>query len=298
MPNGQDVIAVVVTFHPDRGALAAALAALLPQVRQVVVVDNGSTTANPVPGLEHHWLQLGQNLGVGAAQNRGIDAARAAGAGYVLLLDQDSRPAPGMVVALLAAYEAGCTQGQRVGAVGPAVVAPDGQFDGFIRFGQGRYQGVQPSDDGSAVPCDMLIASGTLIPMPVLAEVGGMDETLFIDKIDTDWSLRATAAGYTLLGAPAARLQHRLGERQLRLWFLGWRSLAQHKPFRYYYMLRNGLLLRRRPHASAAWRRADRRQLLSIVLYFGLLAPGRASALGMMLRGMWHAWRGISGPLR
>jgi rhamnosyltransferase len=298
MPTGQDVIAVVVTFHPDRDALAASLAALLPQVRQVVVVDNGSTPDNPAPDLRHQWLQLGRNLGVGAAQNRGIQAARAAGAGFVLLLDQDSRPAAGMVAALLAAYEAGCAQGRRVGAVGPAVVAPDGQFEGFIRFGHGRYEGVQAAGGGNAVPCDMLIASGTLIPVPVLAEVGGMDETLFIDKIDTDWSLRATAAGYTLLGAPAARLQHRLGERQLRLWFLGWRTLAQHKPFRYYYMLRNGLLLRRRPHASQAWRRADRRQLLSIVLYFGLLAPGRAGALRMMLRGVWHAWRGVSGPLR
>jgi rhamnosyltransferase len=166
-----------------------------------------------------------------------------------------------------------------------------------VRFRDGRYRAVMPGPDQDWIDCDLLIASGTLIPAAAWPAVGAMDEALFIDKVDTDWCLRA-AAGWHLIGAPAARLRHRLGQRQIQLWFLGWRRLALHAPFRYHYMWRNGLLLRRRPHATPACRRADARQLRSLLLDFGLLAPeGRLARLGMMARGAWNGWRGRSGRL-
>jgi rhamnosyltransferase len=174
-----------------------------------------------------------------------------------------------------------------------------GRFEGFVRFREGRYRALTvPDDERPWVDCDFLIASGSLIPLSAVDALGGMDERLFIDKIDTEWALRAAAAGYAFVGAPRARMQHSLGERHVRLWFGRWRVLSLHKPFRYYYMVRNGLLLRRSPHATAAWRRADLRQLRSIVLYFGILAPGRARALWMMARGLVDGLRGVHGPMR
>ncbi|MBI3367731.1 MAG: glycosyltransferase family 2 protein [Burkholderiales bacterium] len=295
-----EVAAVIVTFQPAAGAIEPLLAALQGQVGRVVLVDNGSRVPPVLPTASGplKLLQLDSNLGLAAAQNRGIATAVEAGARFVLLLDQDSLPEPGMVAALLRCHDQAVARGQRVAAVGPTVLAPDGSEAGFVRFGGGRYEAVMPAADIEALACDMLIASGSLIPVPVLQQLGGMAEPLFIDKVDTEWCLRAAAAGHLLLGAPQARLRHRLGERLVRVWFGQWRALPQHQPFRYYYMLRNSLLLRRLPHACAAWRRADLRQLGSIVLYFGLLSPGRWAALRMMGRGLLDGLRAVGGPLR
>ena len=291
-----DVVAVIVSYHPDVQALSRLVEALAAQTRAIVVVDNASPRLPALPPAVQ-LIRLPQNQGVAAAQNTGLQVAASTGARFALLLDQDSLPAAGMTGQLLAAWHDATAQGQRVGAVGPRIVDPLGRSEGFVTFGRGRYEAL-PADEGRAwVRCDMLIASGTLLPLDVVAQVGAMAEHLFIDKVDTEWSLRAAGRGYVLLGAPRAVLHHRLGLHERRLWFFGWRLLAQHAPFRYYYMVRNGLLLRRLPHAHAAWRRADGRQLLSLFLYFGLLAPGRLSNLRMMVRGLLDGWRGVSGRL-
>ncbi len=290
------VVAVVVSFHPDAAALTALLAALTAQVQAVVLVDNASPQLPDLPaGVT--LIRLDHNQGIGAAQNIGLHAGLRAGAGQLLLLDQDSLPQPGMVAALQAALHDSAAAGLRPAAAGPLVVDELGHSDGFVRFRDGRYRALMPAPGAGWIDCDLLIASGTLIPAAALQAVGDMDEALFIDKVDTDWCLRAVAAGWQLIGVPAARLQHKLGQRQIRLWFFGWRRLALHAPFRYGYMWRNGLLLRRRPHATAAWKRADGRQLLSLLLYFGLLAPGRWRRLRTMARGLAEGWRGRAGPM-
>lgn len=294
MATAPRVVAVVVAYLPDAQSLQATLRLLAPQVLQTVVVDNSPPGRQPaLPGV--HVVRLNGNHGVGAAQNAGIREAAQAGADFVLLMDQDSLPAPDMVAQQLHAY---AQAGARVGAVGARVRGGAGYEDGFVRFRRGRYEAAPVPADVADVDCDMLIASGTLIPMPVLHDVGGMAEDLFIDKIDTEWCLRARAHGWRLVGAPHAVLQHRLGEQSVRLWFGGWRRLRLHQPFRYYYMVRNGLLLRRSPHRTAAWCRADRRQLLSLLLYFGLMKPQGFVPLRMMLRGLVDGLRGVSGALR
>ena len=292
------VVAVVVTYYPPVGRLPQLLRALEGQVAQVVVVDNGSSLwEEPSCQMPLRVVHHPHNIGLAAAQNDGLRMALAQGATHVLLLDQDSQPEGGMVALLLDAFQRASTPGGPVAAVGPSVIDPRGVFEGFVRFDEGRYR-VAPLLPGEPwVECDMLISSGCLIPCDVLDRVGLMLAPLFIDKIDTEWSLRAKAQGFRLLGAPAARMNHCLGERHVRLWFGGWRELPLHRPFRYYYMVRNSILLHRLPHAHPAWRRADRRQLLSLLLYFGLLAPGRGQVLRMMCRGLYDGLRNRSGPL-
>jgi rhamnosyltransferase len=293
------VCAVVVTFEPDPIGLQALLARLAPQVAFVLVVDNASARQPPrLAGGEATLIPLPHNAGIAAAQNIGIRTAAELGAGFVLLMDQDSLPAADMVRQLLRAHDQAAASGRRVGAVGARIIDPEGRQEGFVRFRHGRYEAVPPTTDDVSIDCDMLISSGTLIPRAALDAIGGMAEDLFIDKVDTEWCLRAQAHGLRLLGAPHALLQHRLGDGSVRIWFGRWRQLRLHKPFRYYYMVRNGLLLRRSPHRTPAWCRADLRQLLSLVLYFGLLKPRGFAPLRMMLRGLVDGLRQVSGPLR
>lgn len=298
----QRVVAVVVTHEPAGDVLAANLRSALQQVQGIVLVDNGSRQPPVVPhDVPVQAIRLSINRGLGTAQNLGIRAALAQGADFVLLLDQDSRPGQGMVQALLQALTQAQEGGLRVAAVGPCIVDAAGQCDGFVRFRNGRYEALSGAGDAAGaewIDCDLVIASGSLLPATALAQVGLMAEELFIDKVDTEWCLRAAATGWHLIGAPRAALHHRLGERTARVWFLRWRELRVHKPFRYYYMVRNSLLLRRAPHRTAAWCRADLRQLCSLFLYFGLLLPNRGAALRMMLRGLFDGWRQVSGPLR
>lgn len=295
------IVAVLVTYRPDAARLEDVVRAIQQQVDHVVVVDNGS-------GAEMlRWigardnvsmLLLDSNRGIAFAQNRGIDRCRALGASHVLLLDQDSVADEGMVGQLLAALDALNKEGRRVGAVGPGWI--DGRADvlpRFTVFRRARYLQIEAPAGARAVECDMLIASGTLIPVSTLDVVGSMNEGLFIDKVDTEWSLRVRAAGLGLYGVPAAHLHHRIGESVLTVnWWRG-KRLSVHKPFRYYYMVRNSVLLQRTPGMRWSWRFADATQMVKIIIFHGLLAPDAGDNRGMILRGLRDGLRSVTGPM-
>ncbi|CAG9268002.1 glycosyltransferase family 2 protein [Paraburkholderia caribensis] len=291
-PLGADVIAVVVTYHPNSDSLGALLRALAPQTESVVVVDNGSQqdVGGQLDAMGHPnvtFVPLGKNLGIAAAHNAGIRWARKKGAKYVLLMDQDSVPDAEMVAYLLAAHESLVASGKKVAAVGPRFRdSSSGYISHHVRFGRTHIARVDCAPGQEVVLTDFLISSGSLISVDVLDIVGEMDEPLFIDHVDTEWVLRARAKGYMAWGHCYAVMTHSLGESRRRVWFGRWREIPFHKPFRYYYIFRNSVLLQRRDYACSAWRRVDTIRLLQLCVFMTLFHPQRFKALHMMLRGL------------
>jgi len=299
------VHAVVVTFNPERDVLLREFALLVSQVDKIWLVDNASSQslADWVSGLpcagKLELVQMSANLGLGAAQNAGIQLARAAGANHVLILDQDSEPMPDMVDRLLAASERLQSSGVPVAAVAPVYAdSATGPASGFVRLGwlDFKKQTTLPGQD--VVEADFVIASGSLVPVSVLDDIGLMDESLFIDHVDTEWCLRAQSKGYRLFGVPGARMVHTLGDRRSRIWFLRWRNVPYHSPFRYYYILRNSLLMQRRPYMPLKWRVAEVLRCIRVVVFYGMFGRHRIACLRMMWRGIADGLCGVSGPIK
>lgn len=297
------VIAVIVTYNPDLAILEELLTALLRQVAMAVVVDNGSS--NSTSDRLEQQRQLGsfelitleENLGLAAAQNRGIRRARELGCTHVLLLDQDSIPAANMVARLLAAEEECITRGERVGVVGPRFIDPvTGAETWFHGRGALRYRYLRCSGEGTGtvVRADLLIASGMLIRCDVLDEVGAMDETLFIDLVDTEWCLRAAASGYGVFGVCDAVMQHSIGSHTVTApGKVGRRAtFPVHKPLRYYYMFRNSVLLTINPSIPTWWKLNNAMELLFLLMLLPIAADRRLASLKMILRGLVDGFRG------
>lgn len=300
------VAAVVVTYAYPRARLDELLAMLRGRVARLIVVDN-----NPDPVL--HGGEAGMtaivnraNIGLAAALNRGIDAALAGRGGRadagrepvdaILLLDQDSRPADGMLNRLGAALDALAAAGQRPAAVGAAIYDPRlRRALPFVRFG---WLGPYPVEaaPGRPVAVDMLITSGSLLSVDALQRIGVMDASLFIDAIDIDWSLRARAAGYTLYGCADARLQHLLGEHIRPLPLLGRRCFV-HGPRRQYYIMRNHVRLFWRRYVPLRWKLSQLPRLLLRLAVFSLYIPPRRLNRTMLLRGLYDGLRDRDGPL-
>ena len=317
-PDGEAVCAVVVTCHPQADVLDELLTSVAPQVGRVLVVDNGSPPETLHRLHERRsderieWLEIGDNVGVGAAHNIGIEWASRRGFSFVLLLDHDSIPSPDMVERLLAGYRE-ASRRDRVAAVGAAYLDPrTGKFGPFIRFGtfwnrhvpsrtdcqsvvgvptlvgqfcvHGHSPHSGPTKVGTpTVRTDFLITSGTLIPLSVLDAVGGMDDGLFVDYVDTEWSLRAASLGYRLYGVPDAVMRHTIGDRVRRRFGI---RIHAYSPQRLYYNIRNRFLLSRKPHAPPGAIVRDVLQAVRLFLIYGLLIGPRWDNLRMLCRGL------------
>ncbi len=295
------IVAIVVAHHPERTVLTRLLRAAREQVDRVLVVDNGSgpevrSWCEAFGDPKVNFLFLDENLGVAAAQNRGIALARARGAGYVILFDQDSEPAPDLVARLLAVAEGKAASGVRVAAVGPRYV--DERLDNpppFIRVRGIRVVRAPCTSRNSAPEVDYLVASGSLVSMAALDAVGEMREELFVDYIDIEWGLRARSRGFRCFGACGASMRHDLGDTPIVV--LGRRFPAR-SPLRHYYLVRNAVWMYRQAWLPLSWKIADGWRLVLKFGFYVVFARPRHRHCRMMSLGLWHGLLGRMGRLQ
>ncbi|KFG69884.1 glycosyltransferase family 2 protein [Microvirga sp. BSC39] len=293
------ILAVAVTYNPDIGLLARVLESVSPQVHSVAVVDNGSANAEAIRQLASRSrcqvLENRTNLGIAAAQNQGLALARTGDFTHILLLDQDTVLAPGMVADLT--KDLGVLGGGQaeVAAIGPAYYELNSQRQTRAYRAHGlRLSRVPLEREKQPVVSDFVIASGSLISLTVLEKVGGFKEDLFIDLVDVEWCFRARAAGYKSFLSPTAAVDHRLGSGTVKL---GRRQIAVHVPIRNYYWVRNALWLARQPYTSLAWRLYFISRCLAFLGTYTALADRKALRLRLMTRGIRDGLASRLGPI-
>ncbi len=296
---------VVVTYLPDVHLLRELLLVLEPQLAGVQIVDNTPQADARVSKLLHELsfdnvqlLRLGENHGIARALNEGVDAAIAAGATHVLLSDQDSLPAPDMVVGLLSSEHELDEQGIHVGAIGPTFTdAHTGitfpfQVDmpGKFFYGHARTTVERP-----LIEALTLITSGCLIPAAAWAAVGPMREDFFIDHVDIEWCHRARAAGFKLYGTARATMNHRMGEAQLRVWYFGWHRESAYSLPRVYYRMRNFVALCKLDNIPLMWKMRNSIYWLKFVYAHVVFGSARLQSLRMAMLGVRDGLRGRMG---
>ncbi|UYP19743.1 glycosyltransferase family 2 protein [Rhodococcus sp. Z13] len=266
--------AAVITSYDPGDDLLDTCRAVASQVDSVIVVDDGSR--RDVSALldtcrSEGWtvLEQGANTGIAAALNRGVDEALASGADAVLTLDQDTVLEPGYVQRMHAHLGLARSLGIDAALLGPSSI--NGGIAPFWYATEGLTMAFEP------------IQSGLLIPREVFDRIGGFEEGLFIDCVDTEFYLRARAAGIPSLVTPGARISHQFGRstrwipprllRRLAGPLRNGFDFIEDAPFRHYYIARNRTIMYRR-----YWRTEPLWCAVSLVK--DGLARGRAIAIG------------------
>lgn len=285
------VAAIIVSYEPDPALLQQNIEAIQHQVSCIYLVDNSivfdaAAFVQALQSQKIHCLTLGNNYGIATAINRGIAEAERASMDFVFLLDQDSVCKPGLITVLLRAYDQALRLEKPVAAIGArAEDRVTGALSPALRFGWFSTR-AQSCPVGSVVGVDFLISSGTLIPLATLQVVGGMREDLFIDHVDTEWILRAHSKGYASYLCCDAHIWHAIGERRMRIWMGRWRNAPLHRPFRYYYLFRNYLLLLRQRELSRKWKVMEGIRLIQMAVFLLIFSEGRKKILGYIMQGI------------
>lgn len=293
-----DVFAIIVTYNPDIAVLKVLLHSLLPQVAKAIIVDNGSSAdmGSWFEQTHHENLilhKLDQNYGIAHAQNVGIKQLGVSPDKFILLSDQDSRPAEDMVFELRKAAIELMASGKKVAAVGPCYMdIRQNNPPPFTRIEGLRTKRQFPKGSYSVVKVDYLIASGCLIPAQALNSVGLMNAALFIDYVDIEWGLRGKELGFQSFGVFAAKMEHSLGDEHVN--FIG-RQVTLHSPLRHYYLVRNGFWLYKQKGLPLNWKFVDGFRMLQRICFYTLFAKPRSQHFSMMMRGLFHGLKSRMG---
>jgi GT2 family glycosyltransferase len=246
---GARVAVVVLSWNGRDDTLAslASLAAVEEPELAIIVVDNGSSDGSAeavelaYPGVE--VVRSETNLGFAGGCNLGMLRALERGAEHVLLLNNDVEVDPGFALALV--EEAG--RRPQAGALCSKVLFLDpadriwfagADYDPRRGY-NGRQRGYGQPDDGrfdAVVESDRACGAAMLVPRAALERIGLFDPELFAYSEDTDWSLRARAAGLRLYVVPASRVWHKVSAA----------SGGESAPATLYYGLRNAIAVAER----------------------------------------------------
>ena len=270
--------------------------ALDPAPDRVLLVDNGSTdgTAKAVRAefSEVEVLRLETNLYFAGGVNEGIRRALEAGAGSILLLNNDVVLERAALEALRRALE----EDPRRAAVSPKIYyyePPDVVWfaGGIVGRGSGliRHRGVNVKDEKLRVAAgevDYVSGATALLSRGALESVGLLDPDYVMYVEDVDWCARARERGFTLWYEPSARVWHHVSAT----------SGGGLTPLKAYYRLRSGALFLAR-HGKKWERPISWTAYLAWTLRLlpGALARGEGRTTGALLLGFFDFTRILLG---
>jgi N-acetylglucosaminyl-diphospho-decaprenol L-rhamnosyltransferase len=239
-------VAAIVVSHGAGTDLDDCLAALAPQVDELVVVANlpGEPLGQLPPGAK--VVANMRPLGLAANVNRAIAETSAP---FVVMANPDTRAEPGAVEALRAFMEGR----PRCGIAGPQMRYPDGDWQPSRRRfptvvgtlvrrtplrllfpPRERQRSYYLLDERPSEPVesDWMLGAFLLLRREMLDELGGFDEGFRLYGEDIDLCYRAAKAGWERWYVPEAVVHHRhaaVSDRRLltrhTLWH--WRSILR-----------------------------------------------------------------------
>lgn len=205
---------------------------------EIIVVDNNSPdhsgkNLSQQEGIR--FLQMEENLGFAAGNNRGIEVALSDGCEYVMLLNNDTVIDPNMIETLVSRADAN------------TVVVPkmyyfdvEGRKDilwyagGILKYksSDGIHIGGKQEDSKQySIEGEVTFATGCcmMIHRAILEKVGLLREEYFMYCEDTDYSIRLNKSNVRILYAPNAKLWHKVSSS----------SGGEMSKFIVYYVVRN-----------------------------------------------------------
>lgn len=282
----QEVAVVILNWNAadDTIRCVQALAAWRHLRPLIWVVDNASQPddaariAAACPTV--HLIRNPRNEGFAGGTNRGLEAALAATAAPILLLNNDAEldePNMARLLATLAAHA-------DAGIVGPLLYTRRERR--LIAAGSRNpvlhHKNLLPAPAAAdaAYPVDYISGSVALIRPALLATAGLLDEAYFFTMELADLSRRARARGYRTLVEPGAVATHDLA-----------RSAARRSTLYTYYIVRNRFRYIRKFYRLAAL------PLTGVWLLYGLLLNARLRLSGEPASAQ-AVWLGTSDGVR
>lgn len=276
----QRLAILVVTFNPSISELIKNLNSYKDQCEKIFIIDN-SDNLNLQELVKQlnlqfdnlHIHQFFENLGIAAAQNKGISLISSFGYDYLIEMDQDSSLPENYVNNLVNSYNKLKIEGStQIAGIGPLAI---NIRSGDIYEGYKRNVGI--------FKVEHTLSSGLLVNLETFKKVGLKNEELFIDMVDWDWCWRASKLGFYTYIDSSIGLFHSMGNKHITI--LGFK-IGVPTPLRHYYAFRNTLLLIKRDYPSTKWKFKSLFLLIGKAVFYPIILDQGLLRLKYMIYGL------------
>lgn len=225
------VFACLVTHNPNIELLKKSIHLVTFQVDKIFIIDNASSNSGEIRNAFDDVVSihfLAENIGLSKAYNIGIESAINGSFEYIIFLDQDSLLQPSAIDNLLLGFE----YSDSVSAVVPSIKDAN---SGHLTTVVSEFEKI-----------DKIINSGSMFRVSYFKTIGLFDESLFVDFVDVEISLRMRGKGFSILRSRNALLIHELGNSFVRNFLFFKFNVTNHSPFRRFLISKNRIIVYRK----------------------------------------------------
>lgn len=222
------VLAGIVLYNPDINRLKQNIIAIMPQVDEIICIDNGSDNIGIVKKQfqkQVKIIQNNKNLGIAAALNKILEYAYNNGFEWFITLDQDSVCMSGLIENYKKYFDK---------IKNPAIISCTIKDRNF-HINKSNFQGITEIDE--------CITSASFCNSKALKSVCGFDNKMFIDCVDFDICLNLRNHGYKIYRTDYVGLLHEVGQGKNVKFFGKNKVVYNHSPVRNYYIARNHIYM-------------------------------------------------------
>lgn len=252
------IAACVILYNPEEPVIEN-IHSYINHVGKLFLIDNSQVIRD---NLQKKYNSLsntiiihdGNNEGIAKRLNQACELAISNNFDYLLTMDQDSNFNEDVILKYFQCLES--IQEKDVSMVGV------------------NYKEKTDEFNCNYSKTNLLITSGSIINLKLFRTIGGFDEKLFIDFVDTEYCFRSIQKNYSVIEFKNIFLQHNLGQvsEKYSLKSLKKTKRTFHSEMRLYYMIRNYFYLKflyqtKFPKEIAYFRRDIFNRIKNKVLY-------------------------------
>lgn len=221
------VNAGIVTYNPNLSELINNLKAIINQVSQIIIVDNGSNNVVEIRQISKKYncklIENKINKGIANALNIIMECSLGI-ADWVLLLDQDSLCPANLIDTYRNYFNI-----PKLAVITPTIYDRNSSKKIVLKNGYTEI--------------NEFITSGSLNKVEVWNTIGRFNEKLFIDMVDWEFAYRLKENNYKIIKVNNICINHAIGK--LISHNIGFICLStyNHNAFRKYYITRNSIYL-------------------------------------------------------
>lgn len=291
LPEKQKICVVVVTYFPEQDFLKK-YSSLIREAGSMIFVDNHSDSKtlleiqNFVSLNKQACLILNENNnGIAAALNQGILRAREQGFEWVLTLDQDTEFEDTILDSLIGIYHH-YEERQKIALIG----------SNFMNKNSNILWCPSLPRNPEWIEKEFVITSGSLHCLKAVEQIGLYQEELFIDEVDIEYCFRARHKGYKVLMSIQPLIRQSVGKAEPCKLFGRTVWTNNCSPLRWYYKIRNHILVFRK-YGFSEWKWASHTSNSLFKEFFKMICfeKARGAKLRAILKGLKN---GLTGNLR
>jgi len=235
---------IIIIYKTDIKSLYKKIKNIYKEVDNFYIINNSKKKAI-FKNKKFQITNLDVNLGIASAQNLALLSSFKNKNDYVLFSDQDTIFPKNFIKDILNFYIYSNIKYGKLFAVAPNLYDRNKKvLSGFVKrfffFRNNLFNNNNKLNNINHCKITEAMSSGMFVNMKILRKIGFLNENYFLDWVDFDLCWRAINEGYNIVGAPNIIASHFLGNNSVKIFN---KSFHIHKPFRAYYIVRNGFNL-------------------------------------------------------